>query len=77
MRKEVWFGLSILAAVVLSIVVFMLWGFSPTLSVFWATVLTFAMSFLTRETALVPAKLTRALSEGSTSALAFSAGLRT
>jgi TRAP transporter 4TM/12TM fusion protein len=52
-----------------SIIVFMLWGYSPTLSVFWSTVLTFALSFLTRETALVPAKLTRALSDGSTSAL--------
>jgi TRAP transporter 4TM/12TM fusion protein len=56
-------------ASLISIIVFMLWGFSPTLSVFWSTVLTFALSFLTRETALVPAKLTRALSEGSTSAL--------
>jgi TRAP transporter 4TM/12TM fusion protein len=53
----------------ISIIVFMLWGYSPTLSVFWSTVLTFALSFLTRETALKPKKLTRALSEGSTSAL--------
>jgi len=52
-----------------SIVVFMLWGFSPTLSVFWATMVTFALSFLTRETALVPKKLITALSDGSTSAL--------
>ena len=36
----------------ISIIVFMLWGYSPTLSVFWSTVLTFALSFLTRETAL-------------------------
>ncbi len=56
-------------ASLISIIFFMLWGFSPTLSVFWSTVLTFALSFLTRETALVPKKLTRALSEGSTSAL--------
>ena len=42
---------------------FMIWGFSPTLSVFWATVMTFAMSFLTRETALVPKKLVRALAK--------------
>ncbi len=52
-----------------SIVVFMLWGYSPTLSVFWSTVLTCALSFLTRETALVPKKLVRALSDGSTSVL--------
>jgi TRAP transporter 4TM/12TM fusion protein len=56
-------------ASLISIVFFMLWGFSPTLSVFWSTVLTFALSFLTRETALTPKKLTRALSDGSTSAL--------
>ena len=56
-------------ASLVSIVFFMLWGFSPTLSVFWSTVLTFALSFLTRETALTPKKLVRALSDGSTSAL--------
>jgi len=56
-------------ASLISIIVFMLWGFSPTLSVFWSTVLTFALSFLTQETALKPKKLVRALSDGSTSAL--------
>ncbi len=53
----------------IAVILFMVWGFSPTLSVFWATVLTFAMSFLTRETALTPKKLVRALSDGSTSVL--------
>jgi TRAP transporter 4TM/12TM fusion protein len=53
----------------IAIIIFMLWGFSPTLSVFWSTVLTFVMSFLTRETALRPPKLVRALADGSTSAL--------
>ena len=53
----------------ISIIVFMLWGYSPTLSVFWSTVLTFGLSFLTRETALGPKKLVRALSDGSTSVL--------
>jgi TRAP transporter 4TM/12TM fusion protein len=53
----------------ISVVIFMLWGYSPTLSVFWATVATFALSFLTRETALVPKKLVRALSDGSSSVL--------
>ncbi|HKA78909.1 MAG TPA: TRAP transporter fused permease subunit [Xanthobacteraceae bacterium] len=52
-----------------SIIIFMLWGYSPTLSVFWSTVLTFGLSFLTRETAIVPKKLVRALSDGSTSVL--------
>ena len=56
-------------ASLVSIIFFMLWGFSPTLSVFWSTVLTFALSFLTRETALTPKKLVRALSDGSTSVL--------
>ena len=53
----------------ISVIIFMLWGYSPTLSVFWSTVLTFALSFLTRETALVPKKLVRALADGSTSVL--------
>jgi TRAP transporter 4TM/12TM fusion protein len=53
----------------ISIVVFMLWGYSPTLSVFWSTVLTYGLSFLARETAIVPKKLVRALSDGSTSVL--------
>jgi TRAP transporter 4TM/12TM fusion protein len=52
-----------------SIVVFMLFGYSPTLSVFWSTVLTFLMSFATRETALRPRKLVRAMADGSISAL--------
>lgn len=37
-----------------SIVVFMMWGFSPVMSVFWATVVSFATSFLRRDTALIP-----------------------
>jgi TRAP transporter 4TM/12TM fusion protein len=37
-----------------SIVAFMLLGFSPELSVFWATVVAFATSFLRRDTALIP-----------------------
>lgn len=36
-----------------SIVAFMMWGFSPVLSVFWATVVSFATSFLRRDTALL------------------------
>ena len=53
----------------ISVVIFMLWGYSPTLAVFWATVATFALSFLTRETALVPKKVVRALADGSISVL--------
>jgi TRAP transporter 4TM/12TM fusion protein len=40
-----------------SIVVFMLWGFSPVLSVFWATVVSFFTSLLRRDTSLIPRDL--------------------
>jgi TRAP transporter 4TM/12TM fusion protein len=53
----------------IAIVVFMLMGRSPALSVFYATVLAFLLSFLTRETALTPRRLIGALAEGSTSVL--------
>src|SRR5262249_57248847 len=52
------------------IVISMLWGYSPTLSVVWSTVLPYGLSFLTRETAIGPKKLVRALSDGSPSGLA-------
>jgi TRAP transporter 4TM/12TM fusion protein len=48
-----------------SIIVFMLVGFSPIAAVFWATVMTFALSFLRRECALFPPKLVKALADGS------------
>jgi TRAP transporter 4TM/12TM fusion protein len=38
----------------ISIVLFMLWGFSPVLSVFWATVVAGVTSFLRPECALIP-----------------------
>ncbi len=53
----------------LAVVVFMVIGYSPSLSVFYAIVVTFALSFLRPETALKPAKLVRALSDGSVQAL--------
>lgn len=37
----------------ISIIVFMMWGFSPVLSVFWATVVSFLTSFLRRDTAMI------------------------
>jgi TRAP transporter 4TM/12TM fusion protein len=52
-----------------SVIVFMLWGYSPTLSVFWSTVLTFGLSFLARDTALTPKRLVRTLADGSTGVL--------
>ena len=36
-----------------SIIFFMMWGFSPVLSVFWATVVSLVTSFLRRDTALI------------------------
>jgi len=52
-----------------SIVVFMVWGYSPTTSVLYATGMTMLMSYLTRETALTPKKLVRALADGSLQSL--------
>jgi TRAP-type uncharacterized transport system fused permease subunit len=49
----------------ISIVVFLVLGFSPILSVFWATVVTFAVSFLDRLHALFPRRLVKALRDGS------------
>jgi TRAP transporter 4TM/12TM fusion protein len=43
----------------ISIIAFMLLGFSPELSVFWATVVALATSFLRRDTALLPYDLFR------------------
>ena len=52
-----------------AVVIFMLIGYSPMLSVFYATAATFLLSFLRRDTALVPPKLMRALADGSIGAL--------
>jgi TRAP transporter 4TM/12TM fusion protein len=46
------YGFHFLALV--SIIVFMLFGYSPVLSVFWATVVTLLTSFLHRDCALIP-----------------------
>src|SRR6187397_1553338 len=53
----------------LAVVVFMIVGYSPSLSVFYATAVTFALSFLRKETALVPRKLVKALADGSIGAI--------
>ncbi len=52
-----------------SVVIFMVIGYSPSTSVFWAVVATFALSFLRRETALVPKKLMHAMADGSIGAI--------
>src|SRR5215475_10648903 len=49
----------------IAVIVFMIAGYSPMLSVFWSTLLCFGLSFLRPDTALVPKKLVRALADGS------------
>ncbi|MSP87217.1 MAG: TRAP transporter fused permease subunit [Alphaproteobacteria bacterium] len=61
LTREYWFHFVSL----ISIVVFMLLGFSPLLSVFWATVVAWLSSYLHRDCALWPKKLWQALSAGS------------
>jgi TRAP transporter 4TM/12TM fusion protein len=63
--RDYWFHFSSLIA----IIVFMLVGFSPMMSVFWATVLAFATSFLHRDCAMGPRKLIQALADGTTGVL--------
>ncbi len=53
----------------IAVVIFMVMGYSPTLSVFYSIMLALLMSFLTSETALYPKKLVRAMADGSISAL--------
>ena len=65
LSKRYWYHFLSLA----SIIVFMLMGFSPTLSVFWATVTAFAVSFFQRETALVPRRFVQAMEAGTTGML--------
>src|SRR3982751_1327668 len=49
LTKKYWFHFLLL----ISIVAFMLWGFSPVMAVFWATVVSALTSFLRPETALI------------------------
>ncbi|HEV8646377.1 MAG TPA: TRAP transporter fused permease subunit [Burkholderiales bacterium] len=53
----------------IAVVALLLAGFSPVLAVFWATAVAWAVSFLNRESALVPRKLINALAAGSSSVL--------
>jgi TRAP transporter 4TM/12TM fusion protein len=56
-----------------AIVVFMLWGYTAILSVVYAILLSAALSFLRRETALTPARLWQTLVAGSTGVLSVAA----
>ncbi len=61
LTRKYWYHFLSLA----SIVVFMVLGFSPILSVFYATVVTYLASFLRRDTAMGVKKLLVALKDGS------------
>ena len=85
LTKKYWFHFFSL----ISIVVFMLFGFSPIMSVFWATVVSAFSSMLREDTAIIPwawfkgkepilgglynSNLTKALASGSTGVLAIAA----
>jgi len=49
----------------IAIIVIMIFGFTPIMAVFWATVVAFAVSFLRKDSSLTPKKLIRALRGGS------------
>ncbi len=55
LSKKYWFHFLSLV----SIVVFMLWGFSPVMAVFWATLVSAVTSFLRPDTALIPYQVFR------------------
>jgi TRAP transporter 4TM/12TM fusion protein len=65
LAKRYWFHFLSLV----SIVLFMMIGFSPTLSVFWATVTAFLVSFFRRESAMVPRRFVQAMEAGTTGVL--------
>jgi TRAP transporter 4TM/12TM fusion protein len=48
-----------------SIIIFMIWGYSPESSVFWSIILAILVSFIRRDTALYPSRLIEALAAGS------------
>ena len=57
----------------IAIVVIMVIGFTPIMAVFWSTIITFAVSFIRKDTALTPKKLVRALRGGSIGVLSVAA----
>src|SRR5947209_1662740 len=69
LAKRYWFHFGSLV----SIVVFMLIGFSPTVSVFWATVTAFVVSFFRRDTAMGPKRFVSAMEAGTTGVLTVAA----
>ena len=69
LTRKGWHFFASLAA----IVVLMVMGFTPYLAVFWATVMGVALSFVNRETALVPTRLATALAAGGRGVLSVAA----
>jgi TRAP transporter 4TM/12TM fusion protein len=65
LAKKYWYHFASL----FSIVVFMLVGYSPTLSVFWATAVAFIVSFFRPESALIPWDIFSAAKASKTSVL--------
>jgi TRAP transporter 4TM/12TM fusion protein len=65
LTKSYWFHFGSL----ISIIGFMLLGFSAVLAVFWSTILAIAVSFFRPDTALVPNKLIQALRDGTVGVL--------
>jgi TRAP transporter 4TM/12TM fusion protein len=53
----------------ISIVIFMLLGYSPTVSVFYATLTAFVVSFFRRESAMGPRRFVQAMESGTTGVL--------
>ena len=53
----------------ITIIVLMVIGYTPTMAVFWATVVAFAVSFIRKDAAITPKKLVKALRGGSTGIL--------
>jgi TRAP transporter 4TM/12TM fusion protein len=56
-----------------AIVLFMLWGYTAILAVFYAILLAVALSFIRRDTALMPPRLWQALVDGATDVLSVAA----
>ena len=69
LTKKYWYHFVSLVA----IVAFMVFGFSPVLSVFWATVVTYGVSFFRRDTAMGIRRLILALKDGSQQVLSVAA----
>jgi TRAP transporter 4TM/12TM fusion protein len=65
LTKSYWYHFGSLV----SIIIFMMLGYSPVLSVFYATMLAVLVSFFRADTALMPPKLMKALADGTTGIL--------